>query len=115
MDARIRESLPIRRGKMDSESVKSFCRDWLNANLHDGQDRYDAKADKHYMTPKDIEDTVFEMIDDLFDAKSTRWTYLDFKKLDKYSTIVHKEECEFWNPARSLPNCTCGLRELLKG
>lgn len=51
------------------EDLREFCKQWIIANLDDGEDFEGNDGASHFMKSKDIHEFVQEMLDDYEDRK----------------------------------------------
>ena len=56
---------PTTRLSMRIGDLQAACKNWINWNLHDGEDRSCAHCDKHYFTAPELYEMVEEMLTDV--------------------------------------------------
>lgn len=62
-------SLLIKGDKMDIELTKKFCKNWIDANVHDGYDRSGSDCDRVSFTPDELQELIDDMVTDLLTKK----------------------------------------------
>ena len=60
--------------------LKAKAKLWIDANVHDGEDRSGCKSDWSKFNPDDLQELIDDLVDDLFEEQQ--------KQIDKLNKVV---------------------------